>query len=476
MRRTALSKKELRRGEALGQVKAGKLTLKKAAEVMRVSYRQAKRLWKRYRAGGTAALQHGNAGRTSNRARPDKERRKILKRIREKYSGDEKTRFGPTLAAEHLASEDQLEVHPETLRRWMLAEGLWTKARKRPQHRRRRERRAHFGELVQLDGSFHDWYQERAGKACLMNMVDDATSTVEALLGEQETIWAAASVLRQWIGKYGVPLALYTDWKNVYLREPTEKELLHGKVPVTQFGRMCQKLDIRIIAANSAQAKGRVERGNGTHQDRLIKKMGRKKIRTHEAANQYLQEEYLEEHNERFAVGPAAPQDYHRKAPAARELEQVFCLETERSISNDWVVRYENRYFQLERTSDYPPRQAKVAVCEWEDGRIEIRYKSKARPHHEIEAPRRPQAAIERAGKPPRPSRWIPPANHPWRKPGLRPRAGASPLRPQDLPHSRQNGSQLGDGLRPPPAIPAPGPALRLRPRRALSSAQVVPE
>ena len=240
----------------------------------------------------------------------------------------------------------------------MLAEELWSKARKRKAHRSRRERRAHFGELVQLDGSFHEWYQKRGPRACLMNMVDDATSTVEAYLGDEETIWAAARVLRQWIEKYGVPLALYTDWKNVYVREPTEKEQLHGKVPVTQFGRMCQKLDIKILAANSPQAKGRVERGNGTHQDRLVKKMGRQKIRTHEAANRFLQERYLADHNARFARTAAEPQDYHRKAPRVREWEQVFCLETERSISNDWVVRYENRYFQLERTSDYPHGRA----------------------------------------------------------------------------------------------------------------------
>jgi transposase len=232
-----LSKRELQRGGVLARVKAGELRVKDAAELLRVSYRQAKRLWKRYRTGGTASLKHGNAGRISNRRRAEKERKKILRKVQEKYNG-----FGPTLSAEHLASEDQLEVHPETLRRWMLEEGLWRRSRKRKQHRKRRERRAHFGELVQMDGSFHEWYQERAGKACLMNMVDDATSTVEVLLGEGETIWAAARVLRQWIGKYGVPLALYTDWKNVYLREPTEKEQLHGKVPVTQFGRMCGKL------------------------------------------------------------------------------------------------------------------------------------------------------------------------------------------------------------------------------------------
>ena len=429
-----MSKRELQRGGVLARVKAGELRLKDAAAVMKVSYRQAKRLWKRYQAGGAAALKHGNAGRKSHRARPMKDRRKILKLLREKYGGDEKTRFGPTLAAEHLAREDQLTVHPETLRRWMLAEGLWSKARKRQAHRSRRERRAHFGELVQLDGSFHEWYQKRGPRACLMNMVDDATSTVEAYLGDEETIWAAARVLRQWIAKYGVPLALYTDWKNVYLREPTEKEQLHGKVPVTQFGRMCQKLDIKIMGAHSAQAKGRVERGNGTHQDRLIKKMGRQKIGTHGAANRFLQEEYLADHNARFAREAAEPQDYHRKAPGARELEQVFCLETERSISNDWVVRYENRYFQLERQTDYPPRQAKVTVCEWEDGRIEIRYKGKARLHREIEAPEpQPPAAIRLMDKPPRPSGWKPPASHPWRRPGvaatttMRATASASP-------------------------------------------------
>jgi transposase len=295
--RTALSKRELQRGGVLARVKAGELRLKDGAELMRISYRQAKRLWKRYQRGGAASLKHGHAGRASNRACPAKERQKILRKLEKKYGG-----FGPTLAAEHLASEDELQVHPETLRRWMLEEGLWKKARQRKQHRRRRERRAHFGELVQLDGSFHDWYQSRAGKACLMNMVDDATSTVEAHLGEQETIWAAARVLRQWIEKYGLPLAFYTDWKNVYMREPTAKEELHGKVPATQFGRMCQKLDIRILAANSPQAKGRVERSNSTHQDRLIKKMGRKKIRTHQAANQFLQAEYLADHNARFCA------------------------------------------------------------------------------------------------------------------------------------------------------------------------------
>ncbi len=215
MERTALSKRELRRAEVLARVKSGELRVTEAADQMKTSYRNAKRLWKRYEEGGAEALQHGNAGRASNRARPEKERTKILRLVREKYSGVEGVRFGPTLAAEHLLSEDGLTIHPETLRRWMLAEGLWSQARKHAEHRQRRERKEHFGELVQMDGTFHDWYQGRAGVSCLMNMVDDATSTVESRMSDQETIWAAVGVLRAWIGNYGVPQGLYTDWKNV---------------------------------------------------------------------------------------------------------------------------------------------------------------------------------------------------------------------------------------------------------------------
>jgi len=166
-------------------------------------------------------------------------------------------------------------------------------------------------------------------------------------------------------------------------------------------------------------AKGRVERGNGTHPDRLIKKRGRKTIRTHAAANRFLQKEYLADHNARFAREPAEPQDYHRQAPKARELEQGFCLETDRSISHDWAVRYGNSYFQLDRQVDYPPRQAQVRVCELEDGRIEIRCQGKARPYREIEAPQpKPPAPIRMGEQPRRRPGWKPPANHPWKRPG----------------------------------------------------------
>lgn len=193
-----MSTRELRRAEVLGRVKSGMLRLVDAAKILEVSYRQAKRLWQRYREEGAKGLQHRSAGRSSNRAKPEKFRRKVLQLIREKYSGTEQERFGPTLAAEHLAEEDGQEVSEETLRRWMLAEGLWSRKRRRKAHRKRRERRQHLGDLVQLDGSFHAWFEERGPRGCLMNMVDDATGTTLCRMGEQETIWTAAGVLRGW--------------------------------------------------------------------------------------------------------------------------------------------------------------------------------------------------------------------------------------------------------------------------------------
>lgn len=214
---------ELTRVEILARVKAGSLRLVTAAERRGVSYRHAKRLWRRYRQGGAKALRHRGVGRLSNRRTPAATRRRVLAVIRQKYSGGVGTRFGPTLAAEHLASEDGLTVHHETLRRWMLGAGLWGRARKRAPYRQRRERKAQAGELVQLDGSFHAWCEDRAPtQPCLITLVDDATSQALGRFSAQETIWAAVAVLRAWIERYGVPQALYTDWKNVYIRAATE--------------------------------------------------------------------------------------------------------------------------------------------------------------------------------------------------------------------------------------------------------------
>jgi transposase len=412
-----MSARELTRVEVLSRVKAGTLRLGSAATLLAVSYRQAKRLAHRYRAEGAKGLKHRSAGQPSNHARAATERERVLALVREKYSGPVDVRFGPTLAAEHLASEDGVTVHHDTLRRWMLVAGLWSRARKRSPHRQRRERKAHFGELVQLDGSFHRWYEDRAARGCLMNLVDDATGRTLARLGDQETIWAAVEVLRRWIEAYGMPLALYTDWKNVYMREPTAEEQVTGAVPLTQFGRMCAALDIRIIAASSPQAKGRVERNHGTHQDRLVKKLRRLGIADALAANAFLETTYLPEHNRRFAVAPAAAEDFHRRTPSRTTLDRVFQLEEERVLSNDWVVRYDTRYFQVARQSGQAPARSTVVVREGPDGAIELRYRERLMQWTEIAAPLKPPPTAGRtrlSTAPHRPAR--PSADHPWRR------------------------------------------------------------
>ena len=373
-----MSAKELGRVAVVGRVAAGTLSLRSAATMLGVSYRQMKRIAKRFREAGARGLRHGNAGGVSNHARPARERARILALIAKKYSGPRGERFGPTLAAEHLASEDGIAIHHDTLRRWMVAEGLWSRQRKRAPYRQRRERKAHFGELVQLDGSFHDWYEARGPRRCLITMVDDATSRSRGRFSDEETIWAAAAVLRQWIEQYGVPLALYTDWKNVYVRAATAAEQAAGLVPFTQFGRMCAALHMQIIPASSPQAKGRVERNHGTHQDRLVKKLRRLAIAADGPANTFLETTYWPEHNARFPQAAASSEDFHRRCPPARTLDRVFRLEETRTVGQDWVVRYHNRALQLARQSGYAPARSTVRVCEWPDGRLAIEYRGRA--------------------------------------------------------------------------------------------------
>lgn len=377
MGRTAMSTRELQRAGVLARVVAKTLSLHAAAELMAVSYRQAKRLCRRYRQHGAAGLTHRATGRASNRQADATTRTRALALIREKYSGGVDDRFGPTLAAEHLASEDGLAVDHETLRRWMLAAALWSRARKRSPHRRRRERKAHFGELVQLDGSFHRWFEDRGADSCLLTLVDDATGRSLGRFGPQETIWAAVTVLRAWIDQYGVPRALYTDWKNVYVRRPNQEERATGAEPLTQFGRMCAVLGIKIIPASSPQAKGRIERNHGTHQDRLVKKLRRKRIADLDAANRFLEAEYWTDHNRRFAQAASDRVDFHLAVPRSVRLDTVFRLEEKRIVSNDWVVRYDNRVLQLERQSGRPPARGTVLVYEAIDGAIEIRYRDR---------------------------------------------------------------------------------------------------
>lgn len=428
MERTLMSQKEFERGAVFERVKGGGLTQKKAALLLKLSYRQTKRMYRRFLTEGAEGLVHQGVGRISNHARPVAEREQVLELVRTQYGGPAKRgpgqRFGPTLAAEHLLEEHGIAVPCSTLRDWMIAAGLWSRQRRSRPTPRRRERRAHFGELVQFDGSFHDWFEgrgDRAGvRSCVMNMVDDATGTTLLRFGHQETIWAAVDVLRAWIGKYGVPRALYTDWKNVYKREPTSSEKVAGEEGHTQFGRMCAKLGIEIIAADTPQAKGRVERSNGTQQDRLIKKMRLLGIADDAAANAYVESTYLPHHNARFAVAPASPVDYHLpRDPRLLDCD-VFCLEHGRTVSNDFVVQFGTPGLQLQRSArGRVPARAKVIVRETQDGELRVIHVNGRGAERECSwvpaaprAKRPPAIPTVKVRKPPPP----PAADHPWRK------------------------------------------------------------
>jgi len=227
-------------------------------------------------------------------------------------------------------------------------------------------------------------------------------------------------VLRRWIEAYGVPLALYTDWKNVYVREPTAEEQVTGAVPLTQFGRMCAALGMQIIAANSPQATGRVERNHGTHQDRLVKKLRRLGIADDAAANAFLETTYLPAHNARFAQAPASADDFHRRTPSRLTLDRVLQLEETRVLSNDWVIRYDTRYLQVARQRHLAPARSTVLVRESVTGAIELRYRGRLMRWTEIPAPP-PKPAVPTETRPaiPAPARAParrrgPSADHPW--------------------------------------------------------------
>jgi len=231
-----MSEKERLRKLVMEGVHEGRLTIRGAATRLGVSYRQARRIWKRFRALGDPGLTHRGRGRPSNRAKPAAWREKVIRRYRERYEG-----FGPTLACEKLAEEGLVLDH-ETLRRWLIAARLWVKPPLKVRHRAYRTRRERFGELVQLDGSFHDWFGSDRQNTCLMDMVDDATGTTVARMVDHESTVAAMRILGDWIDRYGIPLALYTDRHRIYQtdRPPTLAEDLAGEPPLSAFGKACR--------------------------------------------------------------------------------------------------------------------------------------------------------------------------------------------------------------------------------------------
>jgi len=423
-----LSLKERARLVELEQVKAGRQTVVAAAERLSMSGRQGKRIWKRYQAEGAEGLVHRARGRPSNRTLDAESKQRSLELCRTRLEG-----FGPTLAAEKLL-EVGLRVSHETLRRWLMVEGLWKKKRKRGPHRRWRAPKEHFGELVQMDGSFHDWL-ETGQKLCLIDLVDDATAKMGGEFFEQETTEGAMRVLWRWIELYGIPRALYTDHKNVYVidREPTPDEQLAGRPALSAFGKACHKLSIQIIPAASPQAKGRIERRHGVLQDRLVKEMRLRGIKDLAAANGFLSSEFLESVNEKFGHSAASSVNYHRPVPRGLRLQDVFVFEEQRTVQNDWTITWDSRLFQITSPkAQLPHRREKIVVRRRLDGSRVLLHRGRDLEFHEIEKrPHRPTSARKPAFvAAPRPLS-APSEDHPWRIPFTA--AGAQATRERQL-------------------------------------------
>ena len=410
-----MSAKERERLKIFERVKRGELQQKEAAALCQLEYRYLRRLYKRYFEQGDRGLVHQGRGRPSNRAHPAEFKATVLARYQERYPD-----FGPTLAAEKLALDGYVLDH-ETLRGWLLKAGLWQKRRKRGKHRSWRERRAHFGELVQLDGSHHKWFEERAPKACLMNMVDDAQGTTLSWLAEEETIFAAMQLLWCWIECYGIPQSLYTDKKNVYVidEKTREKAADSGEEVFTQFGRACQQLGIKIITAHSPEAKGRVERNHGIYQDRLVKELRLAELSTIAAGNEFLQNGFCEQLNERFAVTPRSEVDFHRSAKGY-DLASIFCIEEERTLTVDWIVRFENKFYQLQPARKTSVAKGTVRVRRYLNGELHFCYDDRDLAYTLLsERPKRKTVdkikSKRRSNASGIVTPYVPPANHQWR-------------------------------------------------------------
>ena len=413
-----MSEKERIAMEALSRVKRGELTVVSAAELMGVSVRQARRRWKRFKACGDGGLVHGLRGRASNRRFPEEFRQRIVKRHQERYAD-----FGPTLACEKLAGE-QLVLSPNTLTALLKERGLWQRRRRRDKHRRRRERRSWLGSMIQMDGSHHDWFEGRGAKCVLMVLIDDATNRTYARFYPAETTTAAFDIFGRWVKRQGIPRSVYVDRHGIYRDED------HPQKP-TQFGRAMKELGVELILAHSPQAKGRVERRNAVLQDRLVKEMRLRNISDMAQANALLEGMFLEDLNQRFAVKAAKAQDLHRAVGKGVVLEEVLCVQEERTVGRDWCVRWQNRWLQIvaaHAALQLSGRRVRVKhlasgalLLEHRDHRLGFRELA-ARP-----APAKVKPLIVNN------RRWKPGADHAWKRDPVgraRPRVSLAPAAP----------------------------------------------
>lgn len=398
-----MSQRELRRLHVIRKAIENTVKQTEAAEILSLGARQIRRIVKRVRDEGDAGVIHKSRGKPSNRELPEKTKDKTIELYRKKYEG-----FGPTLASEKLLEMDDIQINDETLRLWLIESGDWKKVRKGRKHRQWRERKGHCGEMVQIDGSHHDWFEGRGPECVLMGYIDDATGKVFARFYEYEGTIPAMDSFKRYSRKYGIPVNIYLDKHTTY-KSPAKPSLKDDIEPLSQFQRAMKELGVEVIHAHSPQAKGRIERLFRTFQDRVVKEMRLRGIKTVEEANKFLAG-YLPLYNRKFAVKPKDKADLHRDIPKGLDLNKILCIKTERALRNDFTVAHNKKLYQIEDNV----KTGKVIVEEKINGAMAITHNGISLRFKEItERPERQQKRPRLIRKT---TSHKPSADHPWRR------------------------------------------------------------
>ena len=395
---------ELRRLHVIRKTMDRIMTQKEAEGLIDLSVRQIRRIAKRIKDEGDSGVVHKSRGLESNRKLPCKE--KVLKLFEKKYSD-----FGPTLASEKLFEIDKIKVSDETLRLWLIQDSIPYPSRKKRAHRQWRERKHHVGEMVQIDGSHHDWFEGRAPECVLMGYIDDASGQPYGRFYSYEGVIPAMDSFKRYINRHRIPQSVYIDRHSTYKskRQPSVEEELNNYKPMTQFERALEELGVKVIHALSPQAKGRIERLFRTFQDRLIKEMRIRGISGMEEGNKFLKY-YMPVYGKRFCVKPFKEEDLHRPIPKHVKVNDIFCIKTERVLRKDFTVMHEGKLYQVKEMTG----AKKVIVIERLNGRIEIHYRGKRLKYRIIA--KRPEKAKEPRFMFQKRVPTVPSKEHPWRK------------------------------------------------------------
>ena len=400
-----LSQEELRRLHILTRVKDKTLNQAEASGILGISSRQIRRLLKRINSEGQAGIVHRSRGKTSNRKIPEQTKNRIIEIYRKDY-GD----FGPTMAAEKLSEKHNLKVSDETLRLWLAKKGYWKIKRNKKKHRQWRERKHNYGEMLQIDGSHHDWFEGRGPVCVLMGYIDDATGKVSGKFYTYEGTIPAMDSFKLYIRKYGIPVSIYLDKHTTY-KSPAKEAGYYGetqKESLSQFQRAMQELGVKVIHAHSPQAKGRVERLFRTFQDRVVKEMRLAGVNSIEEGNEFLNS-YLPIFNKKFSVEAKEENNLHRKIIKGLDLNKILCIKTERTLRNDFTITHKGLLYQITESTD----ARKVTVEEKMNGSLHIGYKDKRLKFREITE--RPIRKSQKKPKATPKKKYTPPATHPWR-------------------------------------------------------------